>query len=125
VRSVVNPVEWLSRLWPSPPDPRRCSAGGSILLSCHHFLSGALHRTAQKPCRVRAPALQRSQLRQHCFDELRVIRPTKDLERVLSLMYSRLLPVEFLDKLSLHLCDSLVGCYDNCEVYLQARVFLR
>jgi hypothetical protein len=49
--------------------------GGSILLLYHHFLSGALQRTAHKLCR--APVLQRPQLRQHCFDELRFIRLTR------------------------------------------------
>jgi hypothetical protein len=39
-----------------------------------------LHRTAHQPSRVRAPVLQRPQLRQLRFDELRVIRPTKELQ---------------------------------------------
>jgi hypothetical protein len=96
--------------------------GGSILLLCHHFLSGALQRTAHQLCRVRAPVLQRPQLRQHRFDELRVIRPTKNLQyhfRVLSLVYSRLPPVEFLDTACIY-----TSRVDNCEVHLEVNCYL-
>jgi hypothetical protein len=98
----------------------RCSAGQKEVPFCFYTTIFPL-----EPCTVLRINLSEcgtcaseTSARQHRFDELRVIRPTKDLQnhlRVHSCHRADVLQtvtstVEFLDKLSLYFCDVRVEC---------------